>query len=121
MKRIRKAILSIPVIFLYCVLVIQYSNNKGSISSEHPSGKDNYHSFVYDNLFTLSRQTEESLFNTNKTPQTSLKNLFNKSVSFSQSVESLWTSSFSRYLFWSQNATIRLLKLVIIFPFHSFW
>lgn len=121
MKRVCKTILPILALFLYCIFLGQYSKNTVSKPSEDQSSNDNYHAFVYDSLFTLSNQTEESLFSTNKTPQTSLKTSFNRSVSYNQCVNLFWMQSFSRYFFWSKNVIIRLLKFNLIFPFHSFW
>ncbi len=121
MKVVRKTILTIPVFLLYCLLVAQYSPVSGSKPADSQSDNRECYSFVYEGLSTLSHQTEESIYCMNKTPQTSLKTTFDKSVAFSQCVESFWTSSVSRYFFWIRNATIRLLSLDLIFPFHTFW
>lgn len=121
MKVVRKTILIIPVFLLYCLLLAQYSTISGFKPLDNQPDNRECYSFVYEGLSTLSHQTEESISCMSKTPQTSLKTTFDKSVSFSQRVESFWTSSVSRYFFWIQNATIQLLSLDLIFPFHTFW
>jgi hypothetical protein len=123
-KKLVRIIALSAVSALYCFLISLYSSNaltyRSASSKLSTSESRKYNTFPISDLICHVAQATISAPASVTTPSFSLKNPFHGLWAWVNPTKQAFVSTFSQYIFYSQNLLIRFEKTDIIFPFHYF-